>query len=263
MLSIPIVGIGTWQITGAAARKAVREALAMGYRHIDTADAYGNHKEVGKGIKESGIKREDLFLTTKVWRDSFRHDDVISSAQRFLEELQTDYIDLLLMHWPNLDIPLKETLGALHELQKKNIIKAIGVSNFTIPLLHKALATGVPFVNNQVEFHPSLYQKGLEAFCNAHHIVITAYSPIAQGEDLKIPLIQELAKSYGKTPSQIVLNWITRKNIVVIPRSSNPHHMQENLGALSFALSGEDSVKIDALNLHYRILQPPFALFDD
>jgi diketogulonate reductase-like aldo/keto reductase len=262
-LPIPVLGFGTWKLKGQSCADAVSTALKLGYLHIDTADVYGNHKEVALGIKNSGVKRENFFLTTKVWRDQLHHDDVLKSAERFLKELQTDYIDLLLVHWPNTTIAIKETLTALKELQNKKIIKAFGLSNFTIPLLEEALATKIEFVNNQVEFHPSLNQKELKEFCDANKIVMTAYSPIAQGADLKIPQIQELAKKYQKTPAQIVLNWILRKNIVVIPRSSNPERIKENLEALSFQMTDEDSAPIDNLTLHTRIVRPDFAPFKD
>ena len=262
-LQIPSLGFGTWQLKGQSCTDAVSAALKIGYTHIDTADVYGNHKEVAEGIKKHGIKRENLFLTTKVWRDQLHHDNILKSAHRFLEELQTDYIDLLLVHWPNTTISIKETLSALKELQDDKVIKAFGLSNFTIPLLEEALATNIEFVNNQVEFHPSLYQKDLKEFCDTHKIVLTGYSPIAQGADLKIPLIQELGKKYGKTPVQIALSWILKKNIVVIPRSSKPERIKENLEALSFQLNDEDCVQIDNLGLHTRIVRPDFAPFDD
>ena len=262
-VSIPILGFGTWQLTGKTCAQGVQTALEKGYTHIDTADIYGNHKEVALGIKNSGINRKDIFLTTKVWRDKLHENDIKKSAQRFLEELQTDYIDLLLVHWPNKDIPIKETLEALRELQKETIIKVFGLSNFTIPLLQQALDTKVQFVNNQVELHPSLYQRELKEFCDKNNIVITAYSPIAQGADLEIPIIQSLANKYTKTPAQIILSWIMKKNIVVIPRSSNPKRIQENLDAVSLELSDEDSQKIDELNMHNRIVRPSFAPFDD
>src|SRR6185312_2600231 len=151
-LSIPIIGFGTYKLTGEICQTAVSKALEIGYRHIDTADLYGNHHEVGEAIKKSGLKREEIFLTTKIWRDKLHKEDVLTSAQRFLDELQTDYIDLLLVHWPNNDIPITETLGAMQKLQQQKVIKAIGVSNFTILLLREALATHIPFVMNQVEF---------------------------------------------------------------------------------------------------------------
>lgn len=262
-LSIPIIGFGTYKLTGEICQNAVSNALEMGYRHIDAADLYGNHHQVGVAIKKSGIKREDIFLTSKVWRDKLHTEDVLTSAQRFLDELQTDYIDLLLVHWPNNDIPITETLGAMQELQQQKVIKAIGVSNFTIPLLQEALATHIPFVMNQVEFHPSLYQKNLKTFCDEQHIAVTAYSPIARGKDLEISLIQELATKYHKTASQIALNWLMKKNIVVIPRTAKLERSKENLAALSFELSNEDSARIDALDLHTRFTRPEFAPFTD
>ncbi len=262
MQKIPIIGFGTWEITGQTCTEAVEAALKMGYRHIDTADAYGNHKEVGKGIKKSGVPREKIFLTSKVWYDKLHHDEVISSAERFLKELQTDYLDLLLIHWPNPAVPIKETLSAMQELQKQKKVRTIGVSNFTIPFLKEALATKIPLMNLQVEFHPSFYQKELKKFCDKNELVLTAYSPIGHGHDLKIPLIQDLAKKYEKTPSQIILSWLIQKNIVVIPRSSSPERIKENLDATVFTLKAEDSAKIDALKEQQRQINPSWAVFD-
>ncbi len=260
---IPILGFGTWQITGEDCYNAVKTALELGYRHIDTADVYGNHKEVGRALKDSGIARDQIFLTTKVWRDSLSTDGVLESAKRFQEELQTDYFDLLLIHWPNDAFPINESLEALKELQTSSIVRSIGVSNFTIPLLEEALKTEVKFVTNQVEFHPSLYQMELLEFCKNHDIVVTAYSPIAQGQDLKIGVISELADKYEKSPAQIVLNWIMKKGIIAIPRSKTPENIKDNLGALEFELEDADSEKIDSLNMHNRIVVPPFAPFED
>lgn len=262
-LTIPSLGFGTWKLKGDDCLQTVTSALEIGYRHIDTADAYGNHKEVGNGIKESSIKRENLFLTTKVWRDSLHTQEVQSAVKRFLEELQTDYLDLLLIHWPNTDVSIEETLSAMQILQKEKVIRSIGISNFTIPLLQKALETEIPFSNLQIEFHPSLNQKELKAFCDENDIIVTAYSPIAQGADLTLPLIQHLAEKYAKTPSQIILNWIVRKNMVVIPRSSNKERIKENFDIYSFELSDEESEQIDTLDLHNRIVHPEFAPFTD
>lgn len=259
--NIPLMGFGTWNVLGPDCVSSVKTALEAGYRHIDTADAYGNHAEVGQGILQSGVKREDIFLTTKVWRDKLKHKGVISSAKRFLDELQTAYIDLLLVHWPNSDVPIAETLKAFKELQDHGLIKNIGVSNFTIPLLEEALAAGVEIVNNQVEFHPSLNQGELLKFCEKHNIVLTAYSPIAQGADLKLPLIIELAEKYSVSPSQVILNWLMAKNIVAIPRSANAKHIKDNFQATTWKMDQQGITKVDQLNTDNRLIIPSWSHF--
>lgn len=263
MGTIPTLGLGTWQMTGDTCTQAVLHALEIGYRHIDTADVYGNHVAVGKGLAESGMKREEYFLTSKVWRDFLHRDQVQDSAQRFLEELQVPYIDLLLIHWPNTDVEIGETLEAFAALKEKGLIRMIGVSNFTTNLLESALATGVEIATNQVEFHPSLNQKQLKNYCDERGVIITAYSPIAQGADLSIPLIAQLAEKYEKTPSQVILNWLAAKDMVIIPRSSNPARIAENFAALDFELEPSDIEQIEGLDMHNRIVRPDFAPFDD
>ncbi len=258
-VEVPRMALGTWQLKGESCTRAVETAIEIGYKHIDTADAYGNHRQVGEGIKNSGIERKDLFVTTKVWRDFLKQGEVASSVNRFLSELQINYIDLLLVHWPNKNVEIRETLGAFAQLKEKKIIRAIGVSNFTVELLKEAINTGVEIVNNQVEFHPSLNQKKLESFCNKNNIVISAYSPIAQGADLQLLVVKSLAEKYGRTPSQIILNWLMAKNKIVLPRSSNPERIKENFGALDFEMEKGDCDVIDNVGGHNRIVEPDFA----
>lgn len=258
---IPVLGLGTWQLEGKVAQEAVEVALETGYRHIDTADAYGNHAAVAEGIKKSGLPRDEIFLTTKLWYTELTQNQIYDSAHRFLNELETDYIDLLLIHWPNKSISYNETLLAMKRLQDQKVIKAIGVSNFTIQHLKGALETGVPITNNQVELHPSFSQPELQHFCHDHNIVITAYSPIGQGDDLFIPIIEELAEKYQRSPSQVILNWIISKGMVAIPKSSNSDHIRDNFQALDWNLSSEDIVKIDNAKQGNRIVHPSFSEF--
>lgn len=215
---IPILGFGTWQLNDTICVDAVKNALLTGYRHIDTADIYGNHLEVAQGIRESGVPRNEIFITTKVFFPDLHGDRVIQKCKHFLSELETDYIDLLLIHWPNKKIPIEETLHAMNSLKNEGKIKAIGVSNFTIQHLEKALATGVKITNNQIELHPSFKQKEMREYCKANNITVTAYSPLGQGVDLQIPLIQELARKYTVSPAQVVLNWIITQNVIAIPK---------------------------------------------
>jgi diketogulonate reductase-like aldo/keto reductase len=259
---IPVLGFGTWQLSGETCRKAVESALEIGYRHIDTAEMYENQPEIKKAIQASGVKRKDLFITSKVWYENLRKDDLVKALKQTLFDLGTDYLDLYLIHWPNRAIDLEESLKTMEELKNQGLIKSIGVSNFTINHLKDALATDVEFVANQVEFHPSLNQKELYEFCQNHKITLTAYSPIGIGHDLEIDLIQELAKKYNKTESQIILNWLTSKNIVVIPRSKNEKHIKENFEALDFEIEKSDLAKIENLNLNQRYVNPSFSDFE-
>jgi 2,5-diketo-D-gluconate reductase B len=260
--TIPALGFGTWKLTGSECTKAVLYALRIGYRHIDTADVYGNHKEVGQAIAEGRVPRNELFVTSKIWTDSFERSKVRPSCERLLSELQLEYLDLLLMHWPDRSIPFGDTLEEMEKLQKDGLVKSIGVSNFTINHLKDALETGVEFVTNQVEFHPSLNQKELKAFCDEHKIIITAYSPLARGEDLDLPMIIELAEKYNKTPAQIILNWVIQSNMIAIPKSATLERIEENWKTLEFELSSEDVAKIDAIGGNNRVVNSDWGDFD-
>src|SRR6185503_5164410 len=234
-VSMPTMGLGTWQLTGKDCVEGVAYALGLGYKAIDTADIYGNHLEVAKGIKQSGVKREDFFLTTKVWNDKHGHDDVVASGERFLKELEIDYIDLLLIHWPRPEVPVEETLQAMDELKKRGIIRAIGISNFDVELTQEALEAGVDIANDQVELRPSLNQKALRDFCATKNICITAYSSLKKG-DLELPVVAELAHKYGKSASQIILNWTIARGMIAIPKSAHPERIKENLESQDFEM---------------------------
>lgn len=256
-----MIGFGTWQLTGQENINPTEEALKAGYRHIDTADRYGNHREVGDALRNSGIDRQDIFLTTKVWHSRLHHDDVLSDVDRFLEELSTDYLDLVLIHWPNHEVPVSETLKALQECKEAGKIRAIGVSNFTKQHLEEALATGIEIVNNQVEMHPSFDQQELREYCAEKNISVAAYSPLRSG-DMDLPVIQELAAKYQKTPAQIILNWILSLDTIVLAQTSNPARMLENLSAPEFTMSAADLEKINSLPDSHRYNDPAFGEFD-
>ncbi len=259
---IPILGFGTWQLVGPDCSSAVEIALETGYRHIDTADAYGNHKEIGNVLHASGLPRSDIFLTSKIWRDFLRGGAVKESCDRFLEELQTDYLDLLLIHWPNHKIPIAETLIAMEDLRISGRIKAIGLSNSTIKHIEEALKVGVTISTNQVEYHPSLQQKELKKFCEDNGIVITAYSPIAQGQDFDIPIITELASKYKTSASQVILNWIMVSGMVAIPKATTREHIDDNFESLSWEMEAMDIERINEVQLEHRLVNPRFAEFN-
>jgi diketogulonate reductase-like aldo/keto reductase len=259
---IPSLGLGTWQLQGSRCIRAVRYAIEVGYRHIDTAAIYQNHEEVGKGIYDAEVERQDLFITSKVWRDDLKFQQTIDACHRALDELELDYLDLYLIHWPNKSLPVQETLEAMQELKEKGLIKAIGVSNFTTEHIKSAQKAGVEIVNNQVEYHPSLNQEELLAFCEKEDILLTAYSPLARGDDLELEVIQELAQKYEKSPAQVVLNWLISKGIVAIPKASTKEHIQSNWETLSWELELADVERIDGLNSNTRLINPGFAKFD-
>ncbi len=249
--NIPVLGLGTWQSTGQDCIDVVSQGLKMGYEHIDTAQAYSNEKEVGEGIKQSGVARDKFFLTTKIFPDDlkFQPEKLIAAAKRSLENLDTDYVDLLLLHWPDDRVPLSETIPALCELQKQGLTRHIGVSNFNIAHLTEAEKyADVPIVVNQVEFHPFIKQQTLQTFLNNHHILLEAYSPLARGDVFENDIIKKIADHHGITPAQVSLAWIlSDKNRVAIPKTANPKHLQGNLDAINVQLSADELQQIGSL----------------
>ncbi|MGP5513997.1 aldo/keto reductase [Psychrobacter alimentarius] len=249
--NIPVLGLGTWQSTGQDCVAVVKKALEMGYEHIDTAQAYDNEKEVGQGIKQSGVARDKFFLTTKIFPDDmkFQPEKLAEAAKRSLENLDTDYVDLLLLHWPDDRVPLSETIPALCELQKQGLTRHIGVSNFNIAdIIEAEKYADVPIVVNQVEFHPFIKQNTLQTFLNNHHILLEAYSPLARGDVFDNDIIKEIADKHNVTPAQISLAWIlSDKHRVAIPKTSNPDHLQGNLDAIKVELSADELDRLGSL----------------
>lgn len=260
--SIPKLGFGTWQLEDEDAARGVATALKTGYRHIDTAQIYGNEAAVGDGLKQSGLKREDFFLTTKVWRDKFRDGDLQASVKESLDKLKTDYVDLLLLHWPVPEVPLDETMKALNDVKEAGQVKHIGVSNFTVDLLDQARAhSKAPLVANQVEYHPYLDQNAVLTACRAAGMAMTAYSPIAQGKVFDDEVITDIAKKHDVSPAQIVLRWlIDQDSVVAIPRSSSDDHIKSNFAIADIKLSEEDTGRINALRSpEGRLIDPDWA----
>lgn len=241
---IPILGLGTWRLNGNIGQKAIEEALFLGYRHIDTADYYGNHEEVGKAVKSSGVKRENIFITTKLPPHKLRKSGVEENVKRYLKELQTNYIDLLLIHWPNPSIDERGALDIFDKLKRKGIIKTYGVSNFNMQRLKRALNGGYKIRVNQVKYNPTNFDDNLKEFCDKNKVVVTAYTPLGKGADFNLPAVKELSEKYSKTPAQIILNWIISKGIVAIPKAEKKQHLEENLGALGWNLDKKDIEKI-------------------
>ena len=260
---MPVLGLGTWQLQGQTCKEAVKKAIKLGYNHIDTAWIYENQREIGTALKEIKADRSKIFITSKVWRDNLKYQDVLDQCQETLNQLQTNYLDLYLIHWPNKSISIKETFDAFKKLIEEKRGRSIGISNFTIPLIKEALrATNTPITVNQVEYHPYLNQEELLKFCKQNNIVITAYSPLARGKVLDDLLLNEIAKAHKKTVSQIALRWLLQKGIIVIPKASSEAHLKENLDIFNFELSREEIELIDSIKKKQRLVNPSFAEFN-
>lgn len=261
-VEIPSIGFGTWQLKDDTATECVRTALDAGYRHIDTAQAYENEAAVGAGLKQSGLKRDDYFLTTKVWTDRFRDGDLQASAKESLSRLGVDEVDLLLLHWPNNDVPMEETIAALNDACKQGLTRNIGVSNFNTDQFARAVElSDAPILVNQVEFHPFIDQTKLLAATDQNGSALTAYCPLAQGRIFKNDTIKSIADRYGVSPAQIVLRWFTQQTgVIAIPRSSNPDHVRSNFAIDEIHLTDDEMARITGLRrVHDRIVDPDFA----
>jgi len=257
-VEMPYFGLGVFKShEGEEVINAVKYALEIGYRHIDTASMYNNEKGVGIAIKQSNIKREDVFITSKVWNSDQGYKNTIKAFNNSLKKLALEYLDLYLIHWPVIGL-YKETWKALEYLYKKGKIKAIGVSNFLINHLEELLKTAeiVPMVN-QVEFHPYLIQQNLLDFCAKNNIQFEAWAPLMRGNINKVDLINTLAKKYNKNPFQVVLRWNLQKGVVTIPKSSKPVRIHSNAQIFDFEISPEDVFKIDRLDKNERIIPYP------
>jgi len=256
---IPKLGLGTWQIEGDDAREAVRHALEIGYRHIDTAQAYENEKQVGEGISESPVDRDDIFLTTKVWKDNARPQDVRSSTEESLRKLDTEYVDLLLLHWPVDDVPVSETLNAMAELKNEGKTRHIGVSNFTPGQLAEARSVQ-PVVTNQVEYHPYLDQSDLLEQVREEGMFLTAYSPLARGQVIQDEVLDNIGQKYGKSGAQVALRWqLQQDDVVTIPKASSAGHRKANMDVFGFELTDEEMDRVSSLSRGERLIDPSFA----
>jgi diketogulonate reductase-like aldo/keto reductase len=260
LTTIPSLGLGTWQIEGDEAREGVRDALSLGYRHIDTARMYGNEREVGEGLRAAGIARDEVWVTTKVWRDDLEPDRLRRSAEASLRDLGLDQVDLLLVHWPNAGVPLGDTLAALHRVRQDGLTRHIGVANFPSALLREAVAE-FPIYCNQVEYHPYLSQRAVLDVAHSHGIVVTAYSPLGSGGLLGDPLLTEIAATRGCSPAQVALLWLLdQTGVVAVPRSKRSENRAANLAVLEMpALTYEERARIDGLARGRRFINPSFA----
>ncbi len=260
-VSVPGLGFGTWQLRGDAARDGVEHALALGYRHIDTAQIYKNEAEVGAGLAASGVPRDRVFLTTKVWRDRLAPDRLAASVDESLGKLVTDYVDLLLIHWPSDEVPLADTLGALDAVRQSGKTRRVGVSNFPPAMLRRALETDPEIATDQVEYHPLLGQdRLLDVVRQSGAMVLTAYSPLAQGEVLTDETLRDVAEAHGVGPAAIALAWLLGQDrVVAIPKASSAAHRASNLAAAELRLTKEERARLDALPKDRRLVDPDFA----
>lgn len=245
---IPIVGLGTWELRGRECTRIVAQAIALGYRHFDTAQLYNNEREVGEGVRSSGARREDIFVTTKVAPSNLSPGELERSVKESIAALRLGEIDLLLLHWPNKDVPLGETLKALCKMKEQGFTRHIGVSNYTVALLDEAnrLATE-PLVCNQFEYHPFLDQSKVLAATLKYGMAAVAYSPIARGGARGNDLLARIGKTYGKTAAQVSLRWLVQQEVVVIPRTSKVERLAENIDIFDFALTADEMTEIAGL----------------
>ena len=235
---IPLLGLGTWELHGRVCARVVEQALRLGYRHIDTAEMYDNEREVGEGVRASGVTRDDIFIATKVWPSHFAPKDLQRAAKDSLARLRLSEVDLLLLHWPNPQIPLADTLGALCEVRRTGMTRHIGVSNFTVALIGEAVRlAGNELVCNQIELHPFLDQSKVTAACRSLGIGVVAYSPIAKGRVKNDIVLERIGKAHGKSAAQVSLRFLVQQGIAVIPRTSRVERLSENAAIFDFALT--------------------------
>ncbi len=245
---IPAIGLGTWELRGRTCSRVVEQALRLGYRHIDTARIYENEREVGEGLRASGVKRAEAFVTTKVWQSDLAPRDLERSVKESLARLRMSEVDLLLVHWPNRQIPLAETLDALCRMKEVGYARHIGISNFTVELIDEAVRLSrEPLVTNQIEWHPYLDQSKVVAATQRHGLAVTAYSPIARGRASGDQVLARIGKAHGKTAGQVSLRYLVQQGAVVIPRTSKVERLSENMAVFDFALTPAEMAEIRAL----------------
>ena len=252
---IPAIGLGTWELRGRTCARLVEQALRLGYRHIDTAQVYENEREVGEGLRGSGVKRDDVFVTTKIWTSHFTPNDLERSAKESLARLRLTEIDLLLLHWPNSQVPLSETLGALARAKQLGLARHIGVSNFTVALIEEAVAAcPEPLVCDQVEYHPYLDQTKVREACARHGMALVAYSPVAKGRIKNDQALLRIGQRYRKTAAQVCLRWLVQQNVAAIPRTSRLERLSENIEIFDFELSDAEMREISDMGSANRRL---------
>ncbi|MBY0531823.1 MAG: aldo/keto reductase [Xanthobacteraceae bacterium] len=259
--NIPLLGLGTWDIRGDVCKRIVEQALRLGYRHVDTAQAYENEREVGEGIRGSGVPRDQVHVTTKVWWTQLAPADLLRSTRESLAKLKLDYIDLLLIHWPNSSVPLDQTIAALCKAKRDGMTKHVGISNFTTALIDQAVQYSTePLATNQVEMHPYLDQSKVVAACKANEISVTAYSPIVRGKAGDEPVLTKIGKAHKKSAAQVCLRFLVQQGVLVIPRTSKLERLSENSAIFDFELSPAEMSEIQGLaRPGGRMISPSWA----
>jgi len=235
---MPMLGLGTWQLKGRKCQRIVKKAIELGYTHIDTAWMYQNQRAIGKALRDIHIEREELFITTKIWNTHLRHAEVLTQFEECLGDLQMDYVDLLLIHWPNEAVPFAETFAAFQKLYDAGKVKSIGISNFSISQVKQACEVSeLPICTNQVEYHVRNNKESLRDYCEAHRICITAHRPLAVGNLAGDTMLREIGNRHGKTAVQVALRWLIQKRIIAIPKSGSEPHLRENLDIFTWQLT--------------------------
>jgi diketogulonate reductase-like aldo/keto reductase len=257
---IPAVGFGTITLKGDICVRAVVDAVRLGYRHFDTATFYGNEQDVGEGLRQAGVPRDELFVTTKVRQDNLAPGDFERSVEGSLKALGLDYVDLLLIHWPNPQVPQADSVGGLCKAKRNGMTKHVGVANFTVALLEEALSVASePLAVNQVEVHPFLDQSKVIAACRQHGVAVTAYCPLARGQIPSSETLARIGKAHGKSASQTSLRYLLQLGLITLPRSSTPAHMQQNIDVFDFMLSDAEMTEIGQLSTaNLRMVNPPY-----
>jgi diketogulonate reductase-like aldo/keto reductase len=258
---IPAVGLGTMTLKGDLCVDVVSSALKAGYRHLDTAERYGNEAEVGQGLHSSGVKREDVFITTKVYWDRLAPGEFERSFDESLKKLKLAAVDLLLIHWPNPKVPLKDSVASLCKAKRAGLTRHVGIANFTVPMIEEAVALATePLVTNQIEVHPYLDQSKVIAAGRRHGLSVTAYCPLARGKVPGDETLIRVGKAHGKSASQVVLRYLVQQGLIVIPRTSKRERLTENLAIFDFSLSDTEMAEIAGLRRpDGRVVNPPHA----
>lgn len=256
--TMPVLGLGTWALTGATCEKAVSIALELGYRHIDTAELYGNEIEIGKTIKKTDRSR--LFITSKVSSSNLRTRALIEACHASLDRLGTDYLDLYLVHWPNDNIPIEKTMEGMQKLVDEGRVRSVGLSNFDVKRMQAAVSISQPPIcNNQVEYHPHRPRHEIPHFCREHGITLTAYCPLARGKILRDTTLGNIGRQYGKSPAQVSLRWLLQKGAIVIPKASSKEHLKANIDLDGWELSAGDIESIDALSVENKLVDTRYT----
>ena len=263
-MRMPKLGLGTWRMSGRACTEAVAGALARGYRHLDTAQMYGNEAEVGAGVAAGGVPRDEIFITTKVGASNLAPDALRRACDASLKALKTGHIDLYLIHWPTATMDLRATLAAMVKLREQGAVRHIGVSNFTVALMRQAIEEiGAPVACNQVEYHVQLGQSRVLAYARGRNVAITAYCPLGRGELGNNVALARIAKKHGATAAQVALKWLLDQDgVAAIPKASRPENQQANLDALKISLDDADRAAIAALPKNERLVNVSFPAWD-